>query len=58
MLAYAEGERFAPLVLRKLGYDPHGAGSALVGLSNNLSSHNDERAKFSIAVGKTLRFLD
>ncbi|WP_420965320.1 hypothetical protein [Bradyrhizobium sp. B120] len=58
MLAYAEGERFAPLVLHKLGYDPHGAGSALIGLSNHLSTHNEERARFSIAVGKTLRFPD
>ncbi|WP_342727334.1 hypothetical protein AAFG07_11310 [Bradyrhizobium sp. B097] len=58
MLAYAEGERFAPVVLRKLGYDPHGAGSSLIGLSNNLSTHNEERARFSIAVGKALRFPD
>ena len=57
LLAYADGEPVAAFLLRKLGYDPRSAGSALIGLSNNLGQGN-ERATFSTSLKKALRFAD
>jgi hypothetical protein len=56
MLAFAESERAACIVLRPFGFDPSSAGSGLIGLSNTLDRHGTDRASFRRNVERALRF--
>jgi hypothetical protein len=56
MLAFAESERAACIVLRPFGFDPSSAGGGLIGLSNTLDRHGTDRASFRRNVERALRF--
>ena len=56
MLAFAESERAACIVIRPFGFDPSSAGRGLIGLANILDRHGADRASLRKKVERALRF--
>jgi hypothetical protein len=56
MLAFAESERAACIVIRPFGFDASAAGRGLTRLANALDRHGPERARFHGDVETALRF--
>jgi len=56
MMAFAETEYLACLVVRAIGYSPLAAGKGLIGLSNSMTEYGPQRARNRAMVEDALRF--